>query len=92
MSGSFESVRWNADVHRLDLGLYSHLKEFWVNEVRNHVNSKGKITSTRGSEEVQTRDAASRRTASPTNYRLNYSGTLNVLNEKGTYITNFSAI
>ena len=29
MSGLFESVRWNACVHRLDLGLYSHLKEFW---------------------------------------------------------------
>ena len=28
-SGSFESVRWNACVHRLDLGLYSHPKEFW---------------------------------------------------------------
>ena len=28
MSGSFESVRWNACVHKLDLGLYSHLKEF----------------------------------------------------------------
>ena len=27
-SGSFESVRWNACVHRLDLGLYSHPKEF----------------------------------------------------------------
>ena len=27
MSGSFESVRWNARVHRLDLGLYSHPKE-----------------------------------------------------------------
>ena len=24
----FESVGWNACVHRLDLGLYSHLKEF----------------------------------------------------------------
>ena len=24
MSGSFGSVRWNACVHRLDLGLYSH--------------------------------------------------------------------
>ena len=29
MSGSFESVWWNACVQRLDLGLYSHLKEFW---------------------------------------------------------------
>ena len=27
-SGSFESVWWNACVHRLDLGLYSHPKEF----------------------------------------------------------------
>ena len=27
MSGSFELVRWNARVHRLDLGLYSHAKE-----------------------------------------------------------------
>ena len=42
MSGSLESVRWNAFVHRLDLGLYSHCKEFWGNGVRTHVNSKGK--------------------------------------------------
>ena len=27
-SGSFESVQWNACMHRLDLGLYSHPKEF----------------------------------------------------------------
>ena len=27
-SGSFESVRWNVCVHRPDLGLYSHPKEF----------------------------------------------------------------
>ena len=46
MSGSFESVRWNACVHRLDLGLYSHPKEFWGNGVWTHVNSKGKIPST----------------------------------------------
>ena len=31
MSGSLESVPWNACVHRLDLGLYSHPKEFWGN-------------------------------------------------------------
>ena len=31
MSGSFESVRWNACVHRVDLGLYSHPKEFLGN-------------------------------------------------------------
>ena len=28
-SGSFESVQWNACMHRLDLSLYSHPKEFW---------------------------------------------------------------
>ena len=41
MSGSFESVRRNACVHRLDLGLSSHPIEFWGNGARNHVNSKG---------------------------------------------------
>ena len=46
MSGSFESVRWNTYVHRLDLGLYSHLKEFLGNGVRTHINSKGKIPLT----------------------------------------------
>ena len=40
MSGSFESMRWNACVHRLDLGLYSHPIDFWGNRVRTHVNSK----------------------------------------------------
>ena len=29
MSGSFESVGWNACEHRLDLGLYSHPKEWF---------------------------------------------------------------
>ena len=47
MSGSFESVQWNSCVRRLDLGLYFHLKEFWGNGVRSHVNSKGKIPFTR---------------------------------------------
>ena len=30
MSGSFESVRWNVCVHRLDLSLYSHPKEVFL--------------------------------------------------------------
>ena len=47
MSTSFESMRWNACVHRLDLILYSHPKEFWGNGVGTHFNSKGKIPSTR---------------------------------------------
>ena len=33
-------------MHRQDLSLYSHPKEFGRNEVRTHVNSKGKIPST----------------------------------------------
>ena len=66
MSGSLESMRWNVSVHRLGLGFYSHPKEFWGNGVRNHPNSKGKIPSTGGSDKVQTRNAASCRTASST--------------------------
>ena len=76
--GSFESLRWNACVHRLDLGLYSNPKEFWMNGVRTHVNSKGKIPSTEkkknkqtlSPEEDRTRDAASSSPASPTHYQL----------------------
>ena len=45
-SGSFESVWWNACVRRLDLGLYSHPKEFLGNGVWTHVKSKGKIPYT----------------------------------------------
>ena len=44
------------------------------NGVRTHVNSKGKISSPGGSDEGQIRDSASSRTASPTHYRLSYSG------------------
>ena len=61
-------------VHRLDLSLYSHPKEFLENGVRTHANSMGKISSTRSSEEDQTHDGASCRTASPTHYQLSYSG------------------
>ena len=42
MSGSFQSVRWSACVHRLDMCLYSHLKEFLGNGARNRVNLKKK--------------------------------------------------
>ena len=45
MSESFESDGQNAFVHRLDLCLHSHPKEFWGNGVRTHVYSKGKIPS-----------------------------------------------
>ena len=46
MTGSFESMRWNTCMHRQDLSLYSHPKDFFGNGVRTHVNSKGKIPST----------------------------------------------
>ena len=46
MSGSFESVRWNACLHRLDLGLYTHPKGFGGGKreggVRTYVHCKGK--------------------------------------------------
>ena len=61
MPGLMESVQWNACMHRLDLGLYSHLKEFVGN-----VNFKGKIPFTKCSEDDQTHNTESRRTASPT--------------------------
>ena len=54
MPESLESVRWNTCVHRLDLGLYSHPEEFWLNGDRTHVNSKGKILSTGVSEKGPT--------------------------------------
>ena len=50
-SGSFKSMRWTECVHRLDLSLYSYSKEFLENGVRTHVNFKGKIPSTGGSED-----------------------------------------
>ena len=37
------TMPWNACVHRLDVGLYSHPKEFRGSGVRIHVNSQGKI-------------------------------------------------
>ena len=45
MLGSFECVRWNACVHKLDFGIYSHPKECWRNGFRNHINFKGKKPS-----------------------------------------------
>ena len=69
--GSFESMWWNACAHRLDLGLYSHPKEFWRNGVRTHVNSKGKshLPEKFSPEEYRTHVAASSRAASPTQYQ-----------------------
>ena len=74
ISGSFESMRWNAYVQGLDLSLYSHPKEFWGNGVRSHINSKRQNLSTGSSKKGWTCYAASRRTANPTYYWLSYCG------------------
>ena len=58
MSGSFESMRWNACTQRLDLHLCSHPKEFLGNGVRTRVNSKENILSSGGSDDVVAHDAA----------------------------------
>ena len=74
LSGSFESVRRNACVHT-QTSVYTLIrKSFLGNGVSIHVNSKGNIPSTRGSEEGWTHDAASRRTGSPRHHQLSYSG------------------
>ena len=58
MSGSFEFVRWDACLHRLDLGLCPRPEEFFGNGARTHVNFKGKIPSVGGSEQDRTHAAA----------------------------------
>ena len=73
MVGSFKSQWWFACVHRLDLSLYPHPKQSLGNRIRNQYSFKGKIPSTRGSEEGQTHYATSDRTASSTHHRLSYS-------------------
>ena len=75
MSGTFESLQWNACVHRLDIGLYSYSKEFFENGVRTHVNSKGQIPFTSSSEEDRTHDTSSRRTVAQHTSDLSYSST-----------------
>ena len=70
MSGSFEFVWWNVHVHRLDLNLYSHPKEFGGTESDPMLTTREKIPSIKGSEEDRIHDAASCRTASPTHYQL----------------------
>ena len=74
MSGSSQSVQWNACVHRLDHGLYSPPKEIFRVWCQNPW--KEKIPSTGGLAEGQTHNAASCRTASPTHFQLSYSSPL----------------
>ena len=57
MSGSLESVQWNAYVHRLDLGLYSPPKEFLGSGVRTHVNSNRRLTGVSNPRRYITQDS-----------------------------------
>ena len=71
-SGSFESVWWNACLHRLDLGLYSHRKEFWGMEFESMLTPREKSPLPKMSpEEDRTRDAVD---SEPKHYQLSYSG------------------
>ena len=70
MSGSSESMWDNATVHRLDLSLYSHPKEFWGNGVRTMLTPwEYPVYWQNSPEEDWTRRTASSRTASPTHYQ-----------------------
>ena len=65
------TVQWNSYVHRLDLGLYSHPKEFWGNGVRTMLIPRGKspLPEKFSPEEDRTHNAVSSRTASPTHHQ-----------------------
>ena len=79
-SGSFESVRWNACLHRLDLGLYSHPKEFWGMEFEPMLTPREKSPLPKMSpEEDRTRDAVD---SEPKHYQLSYSGPRTSLHDK----------
>ena len=64
MSGSFESVRWNECVHRLDLSLFSHLKEFGGMESEAMLTPREKSPLPEAQIRVEPM-TASRRTVSP---------------------------
>ena len=89
MSGLFECVRWNACVHKLDLGLYSHPREFLGNGVRTHVNSMGKFSlygknsPQRTIEPMPLHHAA---TASPTHYQRAIPAPEQKLNEHKEWV------
>ena len=73
MSGSFESVQWNACVHSVDFSLSSE-RVLGRMDLETMSTVRVKIPSTKDSEEGRTHNAASHRTASPTHYQLSYSG------------------
>ena len=71
MSGSFESVRWNACVHRLDLSFTLIQKSFRGMELEPMLTPRGKspLLEKLSPEEDRTNDAVQSRTVSPTHYQ-----------------------
>ena len=72
MSGSFESMRWNACVHRLLL--FERVLGEWSQNPYQLQRKNPPPPQTWSSEEDWTQDSASCRTASPTHCQLSYSG------------------
>ena len=71
MSGSFESVRWNACVHRLDLS-FSFIRQSFggmESEPMLTPREKSPLQEKFSAREDRTHDVASSRTASPTHYQ-----------------------
>ena len=83
MSGSLESVRRNACVHRLDLGLYSNLKESLRMESEPMLTPREKSPVPEAESRIAS-ESASHRTVSPKYYQLSYSGPYS--NAKITYV------
>ena len=81
MSGSFESVQWMHMYTRAMECVCAQTRPRFIlssekvlgNGVRTHVDSSGEKNSAGGLEKGGTREASSRRTASPTHYRLSHS-------------------
>ena len=70
MSGSSESLRWNACAHRLDLSLYAYPKEFYgmESEPMSTPREKSPLRKKFSSED-RTHNTVSSRTACPTHYQ-----------------------
>ena len=87
MSGSFESVRWNASAQTRPRSIHSSENNFGGMEPDPMLTLKEKSIlpgKKSFSEEDRTHDAASRRTASPTHYQPSYSGPTRWTKTSGT--------
>ena len=69
----FESMPWNASVHRVDLSLYSRLKKSLGMESDSMLTPREKSPVVDSSKQRQTHDAASHRIVSQTHHRLSCS-------------------